>query len=104
MRDETAVRKRRIWPWIAVAALVGAVVWVWVAIALDNAYKAEAQQACVEDVTAKYLDETPDVVTRWEGRDGDQLQFTAVDTLATFTWTCHVTKDDAGNLVVESYK
>lgn len=86
----------------AAVAAVG-VVWFCATLASDNAFKAEAEAACVDDVASKYSDGDADVFATLEGRDGDRLEFTAVDTRAEFHWTCFVTKSDGG-LEVDSFK
>lgn len=81
------VHRGLIWAGVVVAAIVAVGIWMAVVIAQDNDYKDAAERACVEDVTAKYHDRDPTVFALFEGRDGDRLEFTAVDTLAEFHWT-----------------
>lgn len=103
INKEIDTRKRRVWPWVALALVVVAVAWFWITLAQDNAYKEVAQRACVDDVTAKYHDREAMVFAQLEGRDGDRLEFMAVDALAEFRWTCFVTKGSDGP-VVDSFK
>jgi len=87
---------------VALAVILAVVVFA-VVLAQDNAYKADAEAACIDDVESKYHDRDATVFARFEGRDGDRLEFSAVDTLAEFHWTCFVTKGDDGP-VVDSFK
>lgn len=80
----------------AVALVVLAVALV-VATRQGGARRAEAAEACRVEVTSRYVDPDDDptvLVTYVAGRDS--LEFSAVDTLARFHWTCIATRTGDG--------
>lgn len=88
-------RRTALW-WVlgGVAVLMALVVWVLVAsnqAAADRSATSEACRAAVVEDMGVGVQAT--VLTEYVGHPGGAWEFTAVDTGATNTWTCLVTRD-----------